>query len=242
MNDRQTKEEHPWWHRLVSTALLNPVFEQQRSIFTNRSLRFDKIGAIGFDFDHTLALYNCERLDSLAMKLVIDRLVEHENVSADFADEILEPSFARKGLTVDTETGNVTKIDRYGHVVAAYHGTRELSQDERRDLYGMADCIPNVTDGRRFIQIDSDFAKPEVLIYSALAPRIKEGERRKLWDTIRGHTDKIHRDGSLKQELMAKPLHYLNPDLEVVPMLENLRAWGKKVFLLTNSEWPYTRP
>ncbi len=70
----------PWWADLVSRAVFSPAFDQRRAIFTNRSLRFDKIKAVGFDFDHTLGLYNCEALDELAMRLVIDRLAEHEGM------------------------------------------------------------------------------------------------------------------------------------------------------------------
>ncbi|MFT7616595.1 MAG: 5'-nucleotidase [Planctomycetota bacterium] len=231
----------PWWHNLITSALLNPVFEQQRSIFTNRTLRFDKVKAIGFDFDHTLGLYNCARLDKLAMDLVIEKLNKDPSIPSLNLDDVPEPSFARKGLVVDIQEGNVAKIDRHGHVVSAYHGTTKLTSKQRRDTYGAMDHIPHVTHGDRLVPVDSDFAKPEVLIYSALAPQVKNAECKELWKTIRAHTDMIHRDGSLKAELTANPSHYLCPDLEIVPMLETLREWGMKLFLLTNSEWYYTK-
>ncbi len=231
----------PWWYQLASATIRNPVFEHQAAIFTNRSLRMERVKAVGFDFDHTLALYNCARLDELAMKLVSERLIEQEDMPADFMDDLPEPSFACKGLVVDIQEGNVCKIDRHGHVVIAYHGKTPLNQDARRKIYGFEDFIPNVTHGRRFIQVDSDFAKPEVLIFAALAPRVGKARCKELWKTIRYHTDMIHRDGSLKRDLMADPLRYLHPDVEIVPMLQTLRSWGKKVFLLTNSEWHYTK-
>ena len=233
--------ETPWWHTLITSALLNPVFEQQRSIFTNRSLRFDKIKAVGFDFDHTLGLYDCARLDELAMGLVIEKLNEDKSIPSIDMGDIPESCFARKGLVVDIHEGNVAKIDRHGHVVAAYHGKTRLTSEERRRTYGSFDHIPHVTHGDRFVPVDSDFAKPEVLLYSALTPRVDKKDCKRLWKTIRHHTDMIHRDGSLKKELTANPDRYMNPDLELVPMLETLRKWGKKVFLLTNSEWYYTR-
>ena len=60
--------ELPWWHNLVNSAILGPVIDPNRTVFTNRTLRFDRINAVGFDLDHTLAIYNCSALDSLAMR------------------------------------------------------------------------------------------------------------------------------------------------------------------------------
>ncbi|MCA9323065.1 MAG: HAD-IG family 5'-nucleotidase [Planctomycetes bacterium] len=242
-SDRDDQPATPWWFELVNTALLNPVLDRRRTVFTNRSLRFERVKAVGFDFDHTLALYNCPALDGLAMKMVIERLVREEGYPVDFADGLPDAQFACKGLIVDIEMGNVCKIDRFGHVVHAYHGQERLGQAERRRLYGDADHIPHVTHKDRFVQVDSAFAKPEVLIFSALAPRVAaEGKSCKaLWKTIRHHTDMIHRDGTLKEVLMADPAAYLSPDPEIIAMLRHLRAGGKRVFLLTNSEWSYTR-
>ena len=233
----------PWWHQLVTTATLSPLFDSQRAIFCNRTLRFDKVKAVGFDFDHTLAVYNCETLDNLAMKLVIDRLIEHEDFKASDFDGIPEAEFATKGLIVDTELGNVLKIDRFGHVARAYHGDQRLRSAEKREVYGASNVIPHVSEGGRYLQIDSAFAKPEVRIFAKLSPTFGNGEksRRPLWKMIRSHTDMIHRDGSLKKFLMANPLEYLHPDLDTISMLRHLKESGKEVFLLTNSEWEYTK-
>ena len=231
----------PWWYGLITSAIVSPSLDSRRAIFTNRTLRFSRVKAVGFDFDHTLAVYNCAALDRLAMDLVIDRLIRFEGVKDEHFDNLPAPEFACKGLCVDIELGNVVKIDRHGHVTRAYHGQQRLTPDERRRYYGDADYIPHVTHGDRFVQVDSAFAKPEVLIYAAVAPRVEAPKRRELWATIRRHTDMIHRDGSLKKILMERPLDFMHPDLEVVPMLRRLRESGKKVFLLTNSEWEYTR-
>ena len=230
----------PWWYDLVTTSIRSPVVDNQHAIFTNRTLRFEKIKAIGFDFDHTLAVYNTERLDGLAMQLVVDRMIEHEGMDPTWFRDVADLSFARKGLIVDIELGNVLKTDRYGHVLHAYHGSRKLSAKEKRLAYGEADVIPHVTEGMRFLQMDSAFAKPETCIYSGLAPKVGAGEYRKLWKCIRKHTDMVHRDGSLKSVITANPHDYLHVDLHTEHLLRYLKKIGKKVFLLTNSEWEYT--
>lgn len=231
----------PWWADLATAAMRNPVVDRRRSIYTNRTLRFDRIKAVGFDFDHTLAVYNCANLDGLAMELVIDRLIQHEKIPKAYFDHIPDPSFARKGLLVDTLLGLVTKVDRYGHVTQAYRGDQKISSSEKRELYGEQDIIPNVTDGDRYVQIDSAFAKPEVLIFASVAPHLDAEERSVLWSKIRTHTDMVHKDGTLKEVITARPLDFLEPDLDTIALLQHLREGGKKVFLLTNSEWEYTR-
>lgn len=231
----------PWWFDLITSTLVSPVVDARRAIFTNRTLRLGKVRATGFDFDHTLAVYNCASLDRLAMDLVIDRLIREESLKADYFDNLPAPEFACKGLCVDIELGNVLKIDRHGHVTRVYHGQDRLSPEEKRKVYGDSDYIPHVTHGNRFVQVDSAFAKPEVLIYAAVAPRLEGSKVGDLWKTIRRHTDMIHRDGSLKKVLMERPLDFLQPDLEVVPMLRRMKEGGKAVFLVTNSEWEYTK-
>lgn len=231
----------PWWHDLISSAIFSPMLGRQRAVFTNRTLRLDRVKAVGFDFDHTLGVYHCEALDSLAMKLVIDRLIQFEGMDATFVRDLPDPSFARKGLIVDLKLGNVLKTDRFGHVKRAYHGKTPLATEDRRRHYGKIDVIPHVTQGNRFIQSDSAFAHPEVLIFAALAPRMPDGDCTKLWKMIREHTDCVHRDGSLKRVITARPLDFIKPDKSTIALLHHLRKGGKKVFLLTNSEWEYTR-
>jgi len=236
-NDRSI----PWWYDLVTTAIRSPVVDNQHAIFTNRTLRFEKIQGVGFDFDHTLAVYRTEALDGLALRLVKDRLIEVEGMDPSWFEEIPDLGFARKGLIVDIELGNVLKSDRYGHVLHAYHGPQKLTVREKRATYGDSDVIPHVTEGKRFLQMDSAFAKPETCLFIGLVPYFTEGRYRALWKKIRKHTDIIHRDGSLKSVITARPQDFLEVDLNTEQLLRWLRSIGKKVFLLTNSEWEYTR-
>ena len=227
--------------RLLSSLITSPVTGNLRAVFANRTMRFDRIQAVGFDLDHTLVVYDNATLDSIAMRMVIDRLIAEEGYSPSDFNDIPEPSFARKGLAIDVELGNVLKVDRHGHVLRAYNGVNRLRTADRRRAYGSIDVIPHVTQARRFLQSDTAFAHPELLIWAALAPRTGPGECRKLWERIRHHTDAIHRDGSLKAIITADVPEFIRPDPETVKTLRKLREGGKKLFLLTNSEWEYTR-
>lgn len=228
------------WFDVISTAIRNPTLDHQRSIFTNRTLRFDFIKAVGFDFDHTLAVYNAKALDDLAEQLVARKLVEEEGIPEAWFEDVPAPSFARKGLILDLDEGVILKTDRYGHVLRAFHGPKKLTVAAKRKLYGDRDVIPHMPGEHRFIQVDHAFSKPEILLWTGLVGHTEPGERRKLWERIRHHTDTIHRDGSLKQVITADPADFIVPDPRTETMLKHLRANGKKVFLLTNSEWDYT--
>ncbi|MGE4619533.1 MAG: HAD-IG family 5'-nucleotidase [Planctomycetota bacterium] len=228
------------WFDVISTAIRNPTLDHQRSIFTNRTLRLDYIQAVGFDFDHTLAVYNSQALDDLAEQLVAKKLVEEEGIPAEWLEDVPDPSFARKGLILDLDEGVILKTDRYGHVLRAFHGRKKLTVGEKRNLYGDRDVIPHMPGDDRFIQVDHAFSKPEILLWTGLVGHTEPGERRRLWERIRHHTDTIHRDGSLKQVITADPAKFIIPDPRTETMLLHLREIGKKVFLLTNSEWEYT--
>lgn len=41
----------------------------------------------------------------------------------------------RRGLIIDKKRGNVIKIDRHKYVRTVYHGLRELSSDEKKNIY-----------------------------------------------------------------------------------------------------------
>ena len=239
---RETRDQEnpPWWYDVITTAMRTPVLDQQRTIYTNRTLRYERIGAVGFDFDHTLAVYNTKALDELAMGLVTEHLVKEEKMPAAWFDDIPDPSFARKGLILDVELGNILKTDRYGHVLHAYHGSHKLTVSEKRRSYGELDVIPHGTSGGRYLQVDHAFSKPEILLYSGLIEKMKSEERRGLWRRIRKYTDLVHRDGSLKSVITADPGKFLEIDPLTEQLLLHLRSIGKKTFLLTNSEWEYT--
>lgn len=57
---------------------------------------------------------------------------------------------------------------------------------------------------------------------------------------MRTSVDLCHRDGFIKNTVMAHPERYILHDPKIVPMLKQLKAAGKKVFLLTNSMYEYT--
>lgn len=61
-----------------------------------------------------------------------------------------------------------------------------------------------------------------------------------IYSDIRQSVDLCHRDGVIKDAVMKEPQKFIIADPDLVPMLQQLKAGGKKVFLLTNSLWEFT--
>jgi hypothetical protein len=62
----------------------------------------------------------------------------------------------------------------------------------------------------------------------------------KLFSDIRESIDEAHRDGTILDAVLGDLPRFIDKDPELAPTLHKLRSAGKKLFLLTNSRWPYT--
>jgi HAD superfamily 5'-nucleotidase-like hydrolase len=232
---------------LVKTLLAKPLgahhreVPRGRQVFVNRNLRMDQIEAVGFDMDYTLAMYHLQRLETLAFRLTLARMIETHGYPASAGALQYDPEFVIRGLVVDKLHGNIFKMDRHNHVGRCYHGRRPLPEDERRRLYRGEKVHLS---SPRFAWIDTLFALPEACLFAEVI-ELLEGQGTKLdytklFDDIRESIDTVHRDGSLKAEVKKDLGRYVVRDPELGPALHKLRSGGKKLFLLTNSLFDYT--
>jgi FMN phosphatase YigB (HAD superfamily) len=67
----------------------------------------------------------------------------------------------------------------------------------------------------------------------------KRSDYTQVYDDVREMIDEAHRDGSLKSVITANLDRYIRLDHEMRTVLEEFRRGGKKLFLLTNSDWTY---
>ncbi len=247
----ETPSEHPEANRqgsdprqlLLLSDSAGPLEVQPprvRRIYCNRNLRFDHIQMVGFDMDYTLAVYNQAELDRLSIEATANKLVQR-GYPESLRTMSYRTHFPIRGLLVDRKLGNVLKTDRYRYVKKAYHGTRELTSEERRQTYQQRPVRP---DPRRFHSIDSLFALSEVTVYAAAVDELDrpftQVDYNKLFDDVRASIDEAHRDGSIKEIIMADIGRYIEPDPDLAATLHMLRSSGKRLFLLTNSEPQYT--
>ena len=99
----------------------------------------------------------------------------------------------------------------------------------------------------RYAWIDTLFALPEAVMYVSLVDFFDRwaGERPaylQLWRDIRECIDLAHRDGSIKNLVSADLPQYIERDPALAEALHRFRSSGKRLFLLTNSDWAYTDP
>jgi len=225
---------------------IHPPFEpapiaRTKRVFVNRNLKMAGIDWVGFDMDYTLAIYNQAEMDRLSIEATRRKLVLRGYPESILGTIDYPIDFPVRGLLVDKRYGNILKMDRYKVVHKGYHGLRELTRDEIRSLYQQKKIRPATS---RYHWVDTLYALSEVTVYAAIIDRMdalgEPVDYDKLFCDIRESIDEAHRDGTILDEVMSDPQRYVERDPLLAQTLHKLRSAGKKLFLLTNSRWPYT--
>jgi 5'-nucleotidase len=220
-------------------------------IYANRSLRLDQVEMVGFDMDYTLALYQQAKMEDLSIQATLHKLITNKAYPAEIADLAYDPSLAIRGLVIDMQLGNVFKPDRYGSPGRVMHGRTPVCREDviktyQRDRMRLADP--------RYAWIDTLFALPEAVLYQVLVEFFDHHAQPaggqapaapsyvQLWRDIRECIDLAHRDGSIKALVAADLKQYITRDPALAETLHRFRSSGKRLFVLTNSEWTYTDP
>ena len=218
-----------------------PSIPRGRDVYCNRTLNLRGIKAIGYDMDYTLVHYKVDAWERRAYAYLKQKL---EDARWPVADLEYDSGFATRGLVIDAALGNIVKADRFGYVRQASHGTRRLSFDEQRRVYSRE--LVDLSEPR-WTFLNTFFSLSEACMYAQLVDRF-DAERfadivgyADLWRRVHRALDEAHAEGRLKAEIIARPDEYLDVDSDVALTLLDQRAAGKRLLLITNSEWPYTR-
>lgn len=213
-----------------------------RGIFCNRTLNLRAVRAIGYDMDYTLIHYRVSEWEERAYSYLKQKL---SDLGWPVDDLEFDPEFIVRGLIIDTETGNIVKANRFGYVKRAYHGTTQLDFETQRQVYGAT--VVDLDERQRYRFLNTLFALSEACMYAQLVDLLDARELPEvlgygdLYARVRHLIDEAHVEGMLKAEILADPDRFveLDPDTPLA-LLDQLKA-GKKLLLITNSEWPYTR-
>ncbi|MFZ5471736.1 MAG: HAD-IG family 5'-nucleotidase [Myxococcota bacterium] len=222
------------------SASLRPPPE--RGLFCNRTLNLRAIRAVGYDMDYTLIHYRHEAWERRAYHHLRQRLaargwpIEHLQ---------FDPTLVIRGLVIDTELGNVLKANRFGFVKKAFHGTQVLDYERLRRVYTRV-----MVDLRepRWMFLNTLFSLSEACLYMQLVDLL---DARKLpevlgyadlYKLVRETLDAAHVEGELKAEILAAPEKYVELESDTALALLDQKHAGKKLLLITNSDWAYTMP
>ncbi len=212
------------------------------TIFVNRTLNLKSIKAIGFDMDYTLVRYQHKAFEQLTYDEMIIKLL-----SRGYPDKIRNLKFdinqTIRGLTVDREEGNLIKLDSHGRIKATYHGTKPLEFQKQQELY-RGHYVDLSED--RYSSIDTTFSIAYGSMFCQLVdlkdqfpdefPTYPQIEEDTLWAL-----DISHRDDSLKSAVRNDLKKYIIQDENTPKMLERFKKYNKKLWLITNSDFEYTK-
>jgi len=212
-----------------------------RGLFCNRTLNMRQLKAVGYDMDYTLVHYDVDVWVRRAYEFMRAKIAKLGWPTAGLE---FDPQMIIRGLVLDVELGNLVKANRFGFVKKAMHGTRVLSFGEQRAAY--ARTMVNLSDPR-WVFLNTLFSLSEGCMYAQLVDLLDAGQLsgpmgyRELYKQVRVSMDKTHMEGELKAEIMANPEKFVMLDAETPLALLDQKHAGKKLMLITNSEWEYSR-
>lgn len=212
-------------------------------MFANRTLNLRSVAAIGYDMDYTLIHYRTEEWESVAFDHARRVLAER---GFPVQGMVFEPDRFIQGLVVDLERGNLLKATRFGYVVKAYHGTTPLTFEQVRAAY--AGDVVDLNEPR-FRFLNTLFSLSEAALYAQLVDRLDAGEFSgpplgydELCRAVVTAVNESHALGALKAEIIADPDRFCLLDDDTAAALLDQRLAGKRLMLITNSDWAYTQP
>ncbi|RAL23684.1 HAD family hydrolase [Lujinxingia litoralis] len=218
-----------------------PEVSPQRGVFCNRTLNLRSIKAVGYDMDYTLVHYHVDAWEGRAYEHIKLRLLAE---GWPVEDLHFDPNWVTRGLVIDLKLGNLVKANRFGYVWRAAHGTEIIPYAEMRDAYTRT--LVDLNDHQRWVFLNTFFSISAGVMYAQLVDLLDRGVLPEvlgyvdLYGRVQDVLDAAHIEGELKAEIMAHPEVYVDRDPEVPLTLLDQRNAGKKLILITNSEWSYT--
>ncbi len=221
---------------------INSSIPLGRGIYCSRTLNMRAIRAVGYDMDYTLIHYHVEEWEKRAYEYLKTHFLTLkwpvENLQFD-------PIIVCRGLVIDTEKGNLVKANRFGFVKLALHGTQSLGFEGQREAY--ARTIVDLNEPR-WVFLNTLFSLSEGCFYAQLVDLLDQRKLPEimgysdLYKRVRDALDTAHMEGKLKADILADPKRFVQLDPEVPLALLDQKHAGKKLLLITNSEWAYTVP
>ena len=213
-----------------------------RGIFCNRTLNLNAIRAIGYDLDYTLVHYRMSAWEQRAYNYIKDGI---RPAGWPLGELVFDPDLAVRGLVIDTEQGNIVKANRFGYIKRSFHGTKPLEFEELRKAYQRT--LVDLGEPRWHF-LNTLFSISEACIFMQLVDLLDSGKLagcmgyENLFRAVRRAADEAHMEGRLKAEILADPDQFIEPDDETPLALLDQKKSGKKLLLISNSEWAYADP
>ena len=214
----------------------------EQGVFANRTLNLRAVPAIGYDMDYTLIHYHVDEWEGAAFRTARDILAADRGWPIEGL--IFDPRRFTLGLLFDLQLGNVVKATRFGYVVRAHHGTEPLGFERQREIYRSIEV--DLADPRwQFMNTLFELSRADLFSQAVAlhdrAPLPGVTSYADLYWIVDDALSETHLTSRLKADIVADPDRFVDLDPELVPSLLDQRAAGKRLLLITNSDWAYTR-
>lgn len=213
-------------------------------VFINRTLNLKKIQYIGFDMDHTLVRYNSHNFEKLAHGIVLEKLIKMKKYPEEIKNLTFDFNKMIRGLVIDKKKGNLLKLNKYAGIRQSMHGSQQIDYQQQKELYKSIYIDLGEKD---YFAIDTAFSISHALLFAQLVDLKESKYKLELpsFDVIAHDIefclDEAHKDGSIKDIVKKDLSKYIIKNPEIVAGLERFKLHGKKLFILTNSYYDYTK-
>lgn len=212
------------------------------TVYINRTLNLKKIKAIGFDMDYTIVRYNSENFERFTHEQVLKKLVIEKKYPRDIEKLEFDFNLVIQGLIIDKKRGHLLKVSRFGKVKSCMFGLELLAFKDQQQIYG--NRIIDLND--EWVQsLDTSFSISNGVMFAQLVELKKQGlklpDYPQLADDIKEILDLAHSDGTLKNEVRKNFDQYIVQDPQIPEVLERFKEYGKRLLLITNSDFNYTK-
>lgn len=211
-------------------------------VFVNRTLNLKKIALIGFDMDYTLVRYNRNEFETHAHACAARYLVEGLGYPSAVRDLRFDPQRAMVGLVIDKRNGNLLKLTRFSKVKNAYHGMQEIDyRDVKRTYQNVAVDIKSP----EYLPLDTSFALSTGVLFAQIvdlkATDLRLPDYQTIAQDVSDAVDMVHRNGWVKDVVRSDFGRFVIDDPKVAWLLERYLDYGKKLMIITNSDYGYTK-
>ncbi|XP_037405109.1 5'-nucleotidase domain-containing protein 4-like isoform X3 [Triticum dicoccoides] len=220
------------------------VRNSPRGIFCTRTLNLRSISVIGYDMDYTLIHYNVMAWEGRAYDYGMGNL---KSMGFLVDDLEFDPDLVIRGLIMDKVKGNLVKADRFGYIKRVMHGTQMLPTRAVSEIYGRELVDLRKEDTWEFL--NTLFSVSEAVMFMQMVDKLDQGlvpaelgplDYKGLYNAVSKALFRAHVEGQLKSEIMAEPERFVEPDPELPLALLDQKEAGKRLLLITNSDYHYT--
>jgi HAD superfamily 5'-nucleotidase-like hydrolase len=145
---------------------------------------------------------------------------------------------------IDRKKGNILKLNRHSAIRASQHGLHPIDFKIQNKLYKSTYIDLNDPE---YLPVDTTFSISLATLFSQIV-ELKNTDKTHTYpdysviaDDVLYVLDESHRDGSLKDTVKKNLSHYILKEENVALGLEKYKRHGKKIFVLTNSDYFYTK-